>query len=85
MISPEIEQNNIMCSVEHNRYLVLEKNDCENCCGEQQERPSDIIMSRQSHVIFDIAIFSLVYKTRCILSLCKCKDKDIIKSVSEWG
>ena len=30
--------------------LVLEKNDSEDCCGDQEERSSDIIF----HVIFDI-------------------------------
>ena len=30
--------------------LVLEKNDSEDCCGDQEERSSDIVF----HVIFDI-------------------------------
>ena len=30
--------------------LVLEKNDSEDCCGDQEERSSDIIF----HVLFDI-------------------------------
>ena len=54
--------------------IVLEKNDSEDCCGDEEERSSDIVF----HVIFDIlGIYVCLY----VLSLCRYKDKDICVNV----